>query len=60
MVNQIEISDAFIKEERIHPTEVTENAKELGRRIDQINKEFREEQDAMRKPPKVNTDDTDN
>ena len=37
----VNISDTFIKEERIHPTEVTDNAKELGRRIDEINNEYR-------------------
>ena len=32
LADYVKISDTFIKEERIHPTEVTDNAKELGRR----------------------------
>ena len=44
LADYIQVSDAFIKEERIHPTEVTENAKELGRRIDEINEGYRKNQ----------------
>ena len=42
LADYVNISDTFIKEERIHPTEVTDNAKELGRRIDEINNEYRQ------------------
>ena len=44
LADYIKVSDAFIKEERIHPTEVTDNAKELGRRIDEINSQYRKSQ----------------
>ena len=48
LADYVKISDTFIKEERIHPTEVTDNAKELGRRIDEINSEYRQKQAAAR------------